>query len=244
MNYTIDHIPHDTPYKRRSALPVNATTITLHNTGNPTSTARNERSWLTNPINNRQASYHIVVDDHEAIECLPLNENGWHSGDGSGTKSGNRTSIGVEICESGDYAKALDNAIKLVARMLIERGWGVDRLRRHWDWSKKICPRLMYDEGTWAGWHTFVNRVQIAMDIQTVPKEDEDEMKMIEMIEKLQERVAKLETLIEAPVWFVKEFGSADLCGKIHDPRLTKEGWRVLAIGLRVNKTEEVRDNG
>ncbi|MBO9596710.1 MAG: M23 family metallopeptidase [Cohnella sp.] len=42
--------------------------------------------------------------------------------------------------------------------------------------------------------------------------------------------------LIPAPPWFVKEFGSADLGGLIHEPRFTEEGWRILAIGLRVNR--------
>lgn len=135
------------------------TTITIHNTGNPASSAAGERNWLTNPANLRQASFHIAVDEFGAVECIPLNENAWHAGDGSGAKSGNRTSIGVEICESGNYAKTLDNAVELVAQMLKDRGWGVDRLRRHYDWSGKICPRLMYNDGAWAGWYAFKARV-------------------------------------------------------------------------------------
>jgi len=71
-------------------------------------------------------------------------------------------------------------------------------------------------------------------------QEVEDEMKALEdlliRVEKLESRIEKLETLIEAPKWFIKEFGSVDLEGKIHDPRLTEQGWRVLAIGLRVQK--------
>ncbi|WP_256718602.1 N-acetylmuramoyl-L-alanine amidase [Paenibacillus odorifer] len=143
---------------------MSATTITIHNTGNPASSAANERAWLTNPTNARQASFHIVVDEKEAVECLPLNENAWHSGDGSAAKSGNRTSIGVEICESGNYAKTLDNAAALVASMLKERGWGTERLRRHYDWSGKICPRLMYDSGKWTGWTAFKALVQAHMN--------------------------------------------------------------------------------
>ncbi|MNW57222.1 N-acetylmuramoyl-L-alanine amidase CwlA precursor [compost metagenome] len=100
------------------------------------------------------------MDEKEAIECIPLNESAWHAGDGSGAKSGNRSSIGVEICESGNYAQALDNAVKLVSKMLKERGWGVDRLRRHYDWSGKICPRLMYDNGKWTGWEQFKKAVE------------------------------------------------------------------------------------
>lgn len=159
MIYRQDHIPKKTACNRRPALAMGATTITIHNTGNSSSTAANERSWLTNLDNDRQASFHIVVDSKEAVECIPLSENAWHSGDGSNIKSGNRTSIGVEICESGDYAIALDNAVELVATMLKDRGWGVDRLRRHFDWSGKICPRLMYDGGKWTGWTAFKNMV-------------------------------------------------------------------------------------
>ena len=159
MIYRKDYIPKTTPCNRRPGLLMAPTTITIHNTGNPSSTAANERGWLTNLTNDRTASYHIVIDQNEAIECIPLNENAWHAGDGSGAKSGNRTSIGIEICESGNYKKTLDNAVKLVASMLKERGWGVDRLRRHYDWSGKICPRLMYDGGKWTGWIEFKNRV-------------------------------------------------------------------------------------
>ncbi|MNB79516.1 N-acetylmuramoyl-L-alanine amidase CwlA precursor [compost metagenome] len=160
MIYRVDHIPKGTACNRRPALTMEATTITIHNTGNASSTAQNERGWLTNASNTRTASFHIVVDEKEAIECIPLNESAWHAGDGSGAKSGNRSSIGVEICESGNYAQALDNAVKLVSKMLKERGWGVDRLRRHYDWSGKICPRLMYDNGKWTGWEQFKKAVE------------------------------------------------------------------------------------
>ncbi|WP_138755132.1 peptidoglycan recognition protein family protein [Paenibacillus sinopodophylli] len=140
--------------------------ITIHNTGNPTSSAQNERAWLTNAANNRTASYHLVIDEHEVIECIPLNENAWHAGDGSGASSGNRTSIGIELCESGDYAKTVNHAVELVANMLKQRGWGTERLLRHYDWSGKTCPRLMYDSGKWTGWFAFKNKVAERMHMQ------------------------------------------------------------------------------
>lgn len=40
--------------------------------------------------------------------------------------------------------------------------------------------------------------------------------------------------LVAAPDWFENEFGSADLGGLILDPKLTAEGWRTLAISLRM----------
>lgn len=221
-----------------------ATSITIHNTSNPSSTAANERGWLTNPANARTASFHIVVDEREAIECIQLNESAWHAGDGSGMLSGNRTSIGIELCESGDYAKTLRNAAKLVAKLLLERGWGVDRLKRHYDWSGKICPRLMYDNGSWTGWQLFKQQVADSMGtrVEDEPMADADELAIDELraeIAKLKGRVAELEasaTLIEAPPWFVTEFDSGDLGGKLHEPKLSYEGWRVLAISLRMQK--------
>lgn len=157
MNYIIDHIPTNTPYDRRPRGRMTPKYITIHNTDNPTSTARNERAWLTNPDNKRMASYHLVVDEKDVVEVIPLDEPTWNAGDGMG--DGNRRSIAVEICESGNYAQTLRNAAALVASLLYERGWGVDRLRRHYDWSGKICPSKMYDGGKWTGWEAFKRMV-------------------------------------------------------------------------------------
>ncbi len=241
MNYRVDHIPKNTAKDRRPGLAMQATTITIHNTGNPSSTAANERGWLTNPSNDRTASFHIVVDEREAIECIPLNENAWHAGDGSGASSGNRTSIGIEICESGNYAKTLENAAELVASMLRERGWGVDRLRRHFDWSGKICPRLMYDNGKWTGWTTFKNMVSARL----AAKEDNEEMtpevkKMIEelqaTVQKQNERIKSMEDQrnIPAPEW-AKE--AAEYYSPHMNPKTgSYDFWRALTIQYRKEK--------
>ena len=157
MQYIVDHIPRTTSCNRRPGLSMSPQYITIHSTGNPKSTARNERGWLTNPSNTRTASWHICVDEKEAVEAIPLNEVAWHAGDGNG--QGNRASIGIEICESGNREKTLRNAVQLVAKLLKERGWGVDRLRRHFDWSGKICPRIL-QPNNWAGWEQFKRDVQ------------------------------------------------------------------------------------
>ncbi|MDQ6420798.1 N-acetylmuramoyl-L-alanine amidase [Paenibacillus sp. LHD-117] len=170
--YIVDHIPKSTPNNRRPGLALSADTITIHNTANPTSTARNERNWLSSPSNTATASYHIVIDQKEAIECIPLNEVAWHAGDGSSMDSGNRTSIAIEICESGHYDAAQDNATDLTASMLKERGWGTDRLRRHYDWSGKNCPRRMNEDGDWSGWDAFVAQVEAKLEEGNEPMLD------------------------------------------------------------------------
>lgn len=155
-----NHIPISP--KRRPGTKADMETITIHNTANPTSNALGERNWLVNPQNDRTASWHIAVDDKQVVEAIPLDEVAWHAGD----RVGNATSIGVEICESGNYALAVENAAKWVAEELIKRNWGVDRLRRHFDWSGKICPRKMFDAKTksWAKWGAFKNQVQRTME--------------------------------------------------------------------------------
>jgi N-acetylmuramoyl-L-alanine amidase CwlA len=167
--YIIDHIPMNTPNDRRPADRMVAETITLHNTGNEKSSARNERNWLTNPSNDRTASFHKAIDEKEIIECLPDNEHAWAAGDGRG--DGNMKSIHIEICESGNYALTIENTIDHVAKMLHERNWGVDKLRRHWDWSRKICPRLMYEGGSWATWKLLVSKIDARLsELKNPPK--------------------------------------------------------------------------
>lgn len=153
MKYIKDHIPASK--SKRPKTRIIPRYITIHSTGNANSTARNERDWLTNPSNNRSASWHICVDEKEAIEAIPLNEVAYHSG----TAQGNNSSISIEICESGNREKTLRNAVELTAKLLKERGWGVDRLKRHYNWSGKNCPRIM-SANNWAGWKSFVAQVK------------------------------------------------------------------------------------
>ncbi|SCY92770.1 peptidoglycan recognition protein family protein [Alkaliphilus peptidifermentans] len=149
MNYIVDHIPKSK--EKRPGTKANITTVTIHNTGNPTSTARNERGWLTNPYNNRAASFHIVVDEDEAIECIPLDEVAYHAGN----TEGNTTSIGIELCESGNQQRVWRNGVALAAKILHERGWGISRLRTHQSWSGKYCPRLILPK-----WDEFLSDVE------------------------------------------------------------------------------------
>ncbi|MCK8097958.1 N-acetylmuramoyl-L-alanine amidase [Bacillus sp. 2CMS4F] len=123
--------------------------ITIHNTANDASAA-NEISYMIG--NTSSTSFHFAVDDKEVIQGLPLNRNAWHTGDGK-NGTGNRKSIGVEICYSksgGPKYKAAEKlAIKFVAQLLKERGWGIDRVRKHQDWNGKYCPHRILSEGRW-----------------------------------------------------------------------------------------------
>lgn len=159
--WVIDHIPKTTPNKRRPGEKMAPEYLTIHSTGNPTSKAKGERSWLTNAQNDRTASFHIVVDETQAIECIPFDEVAWHAGDGNG--DGNKKSISIEICESGDRGKVLRNAVLLAARILRESDMGAEQLRRHHDWATKMCPRILIVDANRAHpsqtWEWFKNEV-------------------------------------------------------------------------------------
>ncbi|ANC22557.1 N-acetylmuramoyl-L-alanine amidase [Bacillus thuringiensis] len=126
---------------------MNPTEITFHNTYND-APAINERNNVAN--NSTGTSFHIAVDDKEAIQLIPFNRNAWHAGDGTNGR-GNRHSIGVEICYSlsgGDrYRKAELNAIKVIRQLMDTFNIPISRVKTHQERNGKYCPHRMLDEG-------------------------------------------------------------------------------------------------
>ncbi|WP_077621995.1 peptidoglycan recognition protein family protein [Sediminibacillus massiliensis] len=130
----------------RPAYSMNPEYITIHNTANASKGANAEMHsrYLLNGGGGRGASWHFTVDDKEIYQHLPTNENGWHAGDGA-NGSGNRKSIGIEICENadGDFEKAVANAQWLVRKLLDDHDLSIDRVVPHKHWSGKNCPRKL-----------------------------------------------------------------------------------------------------
>ena len=130
--------------------------VVVHNTANDAS-AQNEVKYMIS--NNNQVSFHFAVDDKEIVQGLPLDRNAWACGDGANGK-GNRKGIQIEICYSKSggarFENAEKNAAKFIAQLLKERGWGVDKVKKHQDFSNKYCPHRTLDKG----WASFVNMVK------------------------------------------------------------------------------------
>ena len=150
MNYKVQHITNKNKLINRN---MKAEYITIHSTGNPSSTAQNERDNLNRSNNTTSTGFHIVVDETQAIECIPLDKVAYHAGDGK-NGLGNTKSIGIEMCESGNREKVINNTVKLVAQMLYDRKWEINKLKRHYDWSGKNCPRIM-SANNWKEWDRF-----------------------------------------------------------------------------------------
>ncbi len=141
--------------------------ITIHNTGmaHPQSTAEYLNTYIHTDVT-REASWHYSVDDKEAYQHLPLNEVGWHAGDGSTypgihyndtyhkwcINGGNKYSIGIENCvyKGIDYNTQMRTLAKLVANLLIDFNLTTTDIRQHYDFSGKNCPQVLRQSGRWA----------------------------------------------------------------------------------------------
>ena len=130
--------------------------IVVHNTANDAS-AENEIAYMKR--NDDKVSFHYAVDDVEIVQGIPENRNAWHAGD-SGEGQGNRKGIAIEICysESGGerFDKAEENAAEFIASKLKEKGWGIDKVKKHQDFSNKYCPHRTLD----LGWERFLNKIR------------------------------------------------------------------------------------
>jgi N-acetylmuramoyl-L-alanine amidase len=152
INIIIDHIPVDN--YRRKGLKMKPTYITIHSTANTNSYAKGERKWLISKSNTRQASWHYCVDEKEIIEAIPANEVAFHSGN----ETGNYNSISIEMCESGNRKKVINNTIELTKKLSKKYNISIDNIVRHYDWSKKNCPRIL-NYNNWQGWIDFKRKL-------------------------------------------------------------------------------------
>lgn len=149
------------PRNRRPGHSMVPEWVTIHQTGNTRAGANAAahakflQSRAPNP------SWHYTVDDQEIWQHLPLNENGWHAGDGT-NGAGNRRSIGVEGCinSDGNLARAEDNMAWLVAKLIRD----VSSLRpfpecvvQHHRWNGKNCPAQIRNREN--GWQNFLRQV-------------------------------------------------------------------------------------
>ena len=105
-------------YALKSPFTMTPKYITLHNSWND-APAKNEIAFMLRY--DSLTGFHVAIDDIEAIQAIPFTRMAYHAGDGNG--SGNRASVGIEICYSksgGDrYRKAEANAIEYTAKLLV-----------------------------------------------------------------------------------------------------------------------------
>lgn len=148
---------------------MNPVWITIHDTANSSKGAdalAHARYLKGDRAAALPVSWHYTIDDKHIMQHLPIDEIGWHAGDGR-NGPGNRTSIGIEICENadGDRARAEANAAALVVVLLQQLGLGADRVVQHNRWTGKNCPRVLRSRPD--GWKLFIAVIEERLQLVT-----------------------------------------------------------------------------
>lgn len=153
-------------YSIKCPYSMDAEFIVVHNTANDAS-ARSEVQYMIR--NNNEVSFHYAIDDKEIVQGIPENRNAWHAGDG-GKGKGNRKGLSVEICYSKSggqrFIQAEKLAAKFIASKLKENNWGIDKVKKHQDFSGKYCPHRTLD----MGWQRFLNMIEVELNSLNKPK--------------------------------------------------------------------------
>ncbi len=127
--------------------------IVIHETGNPgkNANAASHNNYLHTEADNQQKSWHYTVDDHEIYYHIPDNEIAFHAGDGLSKDGGNLNGIGIEMCinPENDYEQTLKNTAKLVAVLIEAYDLDISCVKKHQDFSGKICPNYLINSGRW-----------------------------------------------------------------------------------------------
>ena len=141
--------------------------VVIHETDNWNKGADAKAHATAMKNGNLDGTVHYYVDSKSIYQTLDHADGAWAVGDGQG-KYGitNRNSINIEVCVNPetDYYTAVDKAEQLAAQLLKQYGWGTDRLKRHYDASRKNCPRRIQAEGRWP---EFVQKTAAYMKGQT-----------------------------------------------------------------------------
>lgn len=135
--------------------------IVIHDTGNnkPLATAIAHFNYFNG--GNRQASAHYFVDEKEILQIIEDSNTAWHVGDGKGRYGiTNQNSIGLEICiNDGNYDTEIKRTIELVKHLMKKHNIPFEKVVRHYDASRKLCPGKM-SANNWESWKAFKAQLQ------------------------------------------------------------------------------------
>lgn len=156
MTYTLtNHWLPASQYPLKAPYAMTPAGIVVHNTAG-TASAREEAAAMI--ASAAATSFHVVIDEAEAVECIPFVRNAWHAGDGAAGYA-NRHLIGLEIARSMDttsdrFDQAEANAALYIAHVCRQYGWTSAQLHQHNWYSSTACPHR-----TKTHWQTFLAQV-------------------------------------------------------------------------------------
>lgn len=134
------------PYSRSGNSLKKVKGIVVHYTGNPGSTAINNRDYFEKlkTTKTTKASSHFVVGlKGEVIQCIPLNEISYAS------NNRNKDTISIETCHpdnSGKFNETTYQSLQTLVQALMKT-YNLDKsdVIRHYDVTGKQCPKYFVD---------------------------------------------------------------------------------------------------
>ena len=139
--------------------------IVIHNIGNPSTTAMQNRNFFANLAitQERHASSNFIVClDGIIIQCVPVDEMAYASNER------NSDTLSIEICHPDDTGKFTDEsyaaAVRLTAWLSVRFGLSAEDIIRHYDVEResgpKACPLYFVEnEDAWEQFKADVQRV-------------------------------------------------------------------------------------
>lgn len=182
--------------------------IVVHDTGNQSYGAGAEAHKNYFMTTTRKASADFLIEEDVVIKlnnyykCFT-----WHCGDGKGRYGiTNSNSIGIEMCVNAgsNRQKTINTTIKLVFDLMEELNIPIDRVVRHYDASRKICPASMRNEN-WELWRRFKAALKEYIEMK---KSDKNLMLL-----KLGQKSAVYETVLTGGYNFIRIRDLLDFLG-------------------------------
>ena len=143
--------------------------IVIHYTGNPGTTAQQNRNYFEGLAETKEAkaSSHFVVGlAGEIIQCVPLDEVAYASNDR------NWDTISIECCidnsEGKFNEKTYDALVELTAWLMGQYDLELDDVIRHYDVTGKSCPKYFVEHES--AWEDFKLDVEKFIDENGVKK--------------------------------------------------------------------------
>lgn len=181
--------------------------ITIHNTYNDASAA-NEIAYMIR--NDNSTSFHLAVDDTEAVQGIPFDRNSWNARDG-GSGTGNRKSLAIEICYSKSggerFDKAYANAIEVTAQLMKQFNIPASKIMYHKNWDGKYCPHRLLDMGitvekfrelAQAKYNEMYRKAEYKMYVKIDVKDKEQAEKLVQLLKTAE--IVAVEEPTPAPV--------------------------------------------
>lgn len=149
------------PYSR-PGTPLEAVNgVVVHYTGNPGTTAAQNRSYFANlaVTHETYASSQFLIDlDGTVIQCVPVNEVAYCS------SQRNNDTLSIEVCHPDETGAFTDASLAALTDLVqwacdtydLER----DQILRHYDVTGKVCPKYYVDHPE--AWEDFLDTLDFS----------------------------------------------------------------------------------